>query len=489
MTSFIDHYKLALTNVQAGDMVPVPLFPIGEWKSAKYPSLPLTRDLADELVANFEAGILGTEPMLDSSGKHDTSSPAAAWFKRLYVAPTKDGGEMLFGDARLTDLGAEQLNSGAYKYDSVEIGSVVDNRTGDTTPNVFRSATLTNTPVLRMLPPVLEAVDSIAASEPIEVACSEVAPAIDPVAELCDKIDSLLSDLNDSLKGKAGISSIRSFMREVKAKASVHKLAEYEFTLAAWTAAYIDALPDNAFAYIEDGGSQDTDGKTTPRSLRHFPIRDASGKYDPEHVRNALSRLPQSTLPAVAKAKAAATIGAAAKACGIGDSMKGAEDMKKTIEFLQLAEDASDDTVLAEVTKLAERATAAEAKLAESESNARKAVVEAKLAELIDGGHIYPADKDEWVALAEEAPARFDSLTEKAKAHKVVDLGEHGDAGDHSDDLHGDDIGTQVAVKAAEIAKAEGIDLADATEKAIASIPDLAQRRHQELLLRINQAS
>ena len=47
-------------------------------------------------------------------------------------------------------------------------------------------------------------------------------------------------------------------------------------------------LPDSSFAYIEPGGSKDASGKTTPRSKRHFPI------HDEAHVRNALSRAPQS---------------------------------------------------------------------------------------------------------------------------------------------------------------------------------------------------
>ena len=50
-------------------------------------------------------------------------------------------------------------------------------------------------------------------------------------------------------------------------------------------------LPDSDFAYIEPGGKKDDEGKTVPRSLRHFPIPDAA------HVRNALARLSQSKLP------------------------------------------------------------------------------------------------------------------------------------------------------------------------------------------------
>jgi HK97 family phage prohead protease len=52
--------------------------------------------------------------------------------------------------------------------------------------------------------------------------------------------------------------------------------------------ATINDLPDSAFALIEDGGTKDPEGKTVPRSLRHFPVHDAA------HVRNALARAPAS---------------------------------------------------------------------------------------------------------------------------------------------------------------------------------------------------
>lgn len=69
----------------------------------------------------------------------------------------------------------------------------------------------------------------------------------------------------------------------------------------------INDLPDSAFAYIEPGGSKDSQGKTVPRSKRHFPIHDA------KHVRNALSRAPQSPFGKKAMPK----IKAAAKKLGI----------------------------------------------------------------------------------------------------------------------------------------------------------------------------
>jgi hypothetical protein len=48
-----------------------------------------------------------------------------------------------------------------------------------------------------------------------------------------------------------------------------------------------DDLPDSAFAYIEPGGEKDADGKTTPRSLRHFPV------HDKMHADNAMARIEQ----------------------------------------------------------------------------------------------------------------------------------------------------------------------------------------------------
>ncbi|MGH8896333.1 MAG: XkdF-like putative serine protease domain-containing protein [Egibacteraceae bacterium] len=62
---------------------------------------------------------------------------------------------------------------------------------------------------------------------------------------------------------------------------------------ATWSGAYVNDLPDSAFLHVEPGGEKDEDGKTKPRSLRHWPYRDADGQVDLPHLRNALSRIPQ----------------------------------------------------------------------------------------------------------------------------------------------------------------------------------------------------
>ncbi len=81
------------------------------------------------------------------------------------------------------------------------------------------------------------------------------------------------------------------------------------------SSADINNLPDSAFAYIESGGDKDSEGKTVPRSLRHFPVHDAS------HARNALARMNQSPFGQRAKAK----ILAACKKFGIQVSDNAAE--------------------------------------------------------------------------------------------------------------------------------------------------------------------
>ena len=77
-----------------------------------------------------------------------------------------------------------------------------------------------------------------------------------------------------------------------------------------FTSKHRNDLPDSDFAYIAPGGKK-VDGKTEPRSLRHFPIPDAA------HVRNALARLSQSKLSPEVKAKILKKLKSKAKEFGI----------------------------------------------------------------------------------------------------------------------------------------------------------------------------
>jgi phage head maturation protease len=53
---------------------------------------------------------------------------------------------------------------------------------------------------------------------------------------------------------------------------------------AAWTTAFITALPDSSFLHVTDTGNR-------------FPVKDDAGQVDVPHLRSALKRIPRSDLP------------------------------------------------------------------------------------------------------------------------------------------------------------------------------------------------
>lgn len=81
---------------------------------------------------------------------------------------------------------------------------------------------------------------------------------------------------------------------------AIEKIKEIFGIKAVWTTAYVNDLPDSCFLFIESGGKK-VGGKTEPRSLRHFPYKDSSGKVDLPHLRNAIARIPQSNAPGLNK--------------------------------------------------------------------------------------------------------------------------------------------------------------------------------------------
>lgn len=68
---------------------------------------------------------------------------------------------------------------------------------------------------------------------------------------------------------------------------------------ARWSTAYKNSLPDSAFFYVDEPcvNRRDAQGRSHPLGCRHFPYKDRQGKISLSHVRNAISRAPQSNLP------------------------------------------------------------------------------------------------------------------------------------------------------------------------------------------------
>lgn len=109
-------------------------------------------------------------------------------------------------------------------------------------------------------------------------------------------------------------------------------------TKAVWSAAFVNDLPDSSFAVIMPGGKKDSSGKTTPRSLRKLPYKDAAGKVDKPHLRNALARLDQTDLPAAAKASAKRKLDAAAKTALPSSAAAKPKKTTKSVEQLDTSQ-------------------------------------------------------------------------------------------------------------------------------------------------------
>jgi hypothetical protein len=113
----------------------------------------------------------------------------------------------------------------------------------------------------------------------------------------------------------------------------LEKKIEEEFNMildpiveAKWTTKYINSLPDGAFALVKTVGKDKT-GES--KKLRALPYKDAGGKVDADHLRNALARWNQvKGFSSEEKAGALKRLRAAASKAGIKTKDKG-ESLEK----------------------------------------------------------------------------------------------------------------------------------------------------------------
>jgi len=112
----------------------------------------------------------------------------------------------------------------------------------------------------------------------------------------------------------SAIMQANAVVKNIKEEEDKMEIDNQKIEEKVWSTKYINDLPDSCFAYIEPGGKKDEEGKTKPRSLRHFPYKDKDGKIDLPHLRNALARVPQSPFGKLAMPK----LLAAAKKMKIG---------------------------------------------------------------------------------------------------------------------------------------------------------------------------
>ena len=154
---------------------------------------------------------------------------------------------------------------------------------------------------------------------------------------------------------------------------------ELKLKEAEWDTEYINNLPDSSFAFIEEGGEKDEEGRTKPRSLRHLPFKDAQGNINKAHLDNALGRLPQTDLGDEAKAAAKKKLCAAVKTwngehpddqitsdvCGVEPSGQGSSETL-TIQVDTSKLEAKIGELVSRVKKLEEALGGTQGNLAES---------------------------------------------------------------------------------------------------------------------------
>lgn len=123
------------------------ILPVGEFKTAKYGELVITRELVDAIVVNWQNRALGERlPFIDTD--HDQGA-ANGWIVELKAEDTG-----LFAKIEWTDIGRENVEKRRYRYFSAMIAEHQIIATGEKVWPVLKAVSLTNTPVMDNMPAV-----------------------------------------------------------------------------------------------------------------------------------------------------------------------------------------------------------------------------------------------------------------------------------------------------------------------------------------------
>jgi hypothetical protein len=238
--------------------------PARTYKTSMYGEVPVTMEKLDRMVKNFRSNVRGQEIAVDFEHGADRSKgyQAAGWYRDFDIRPsTSDPGKpALFALVDFTDEAKQEIEAKKWKYFSLEWDDLWEDSDGQEHRDVVIGGGITNRPIAKKTLPI-------------------------------------------------------NFSENMKEELTDEEKKEF----AVWSTAFVNDLPDSAFLYISPGGKKDSEGKTVPRSLRHLPYKDKSGKIDLPHLRNAIARIPQmkgigADLKARLQAKARRLLGGKTKA-------------------------------------------------------------------------------------------------------------------------------------------------------------------------------
>ncbi len=248
---------------------------------------------------------------------------------------------------------AEKIRQGLIQH--VSVGADYDTLDSANVPHGLHNAEMSLVAVPGIPETNIQVLESLLRKGPVKVQEQDGRPA----CAVCGQPADFLVSICQKCLDKAGGANVQSNGVEKVEKEELKKLVkealkEAGVSEAEWDTEYINNLPDDAFAYIEAGGQKDDQGKTTPRSLRHLPYKNAEGNLDVDHVRNGLARLDQTKISAEGK-KAAMK-----KLCAAAGELK--------IESAVCNLDNAAERLQAELTQTKEKLTQAESKLTEANS-------------------------------------------------------------------------------------------------------------------------
>ena len=405
----------------------IPVARVGKWKHPEYGEFEISSKDLNEIEANFGTVRESQPPINYEHGEGvDASIGAAGWVQNI----TRNDGR-LEGEVYWTKEAWDKIQNGAFKYISPEIRfHYKDKEDGKDQGTVLVGAALTTKPWIEDLAIVL--------SEKIFAEThNELAPLADvlnlqetdrlsiqkALDEFLAKYDIDLPSLQEQLKVLRTILDTlhsASYLSENQINDAIEAVQEIQ--AKEWTRAFINDLPDSSFAYIESGGEKDGEGKTKPRSLRHFPYKDKNGKIDLPHLRNALARAPQSPFgdKAMSKLKTAAK---QAKVGEYGKTKKGGEqemDIKTLIEKLNLnEEDATEETVISAIDELIQKANVDLTQLLTELSMAETASMDEILAKVQE---LKSTSKNIDATLSEQVASLTTQLAESDKKREAIEV-------------------------------------------------------------------
>ena len=225
-------------TLDGGNEVWIEALPARIYHTPNYGEVQITKQKLARMIQNFNTRVRGQDIATDFDHGMDRAkgNQASGWYREFALRPSSQDPTQpsLFARIELTNDAAQELKDKKWRYFSLEWLDDWQDNNGDTHYDVVTGGAFTNKPVAKNIMPVN---------------FSE---------EMWESLD-----------------------------------YETKKQFAVWNTKTVNDLPDSAFLFVEAGGQKDSTGKTVPRSLRHFPYKDGTGKVDLPHLRNAIARIPQ----------------------------------------------------------------------------------------------------------------------------------------------------------------------------------------------------